>query len=150
PRELDRRPPLVDREDELRALVHAAKEATQGGVQIALVTGPMGIGCTRLIEAAIEQSSFDTDQVLSARCLPERQGALKPLLRAIEDRSSAGADAFRLVREAIARALTPSTPHGDPLEAVEEALLRTSSAAPIALVIDDLQWGDPQTLRLLR
>ncbi|WP_437320810.1 protein kinase domain-containing protein [Sorangium sp. So ce385] len=155
PRELRAAPPLVGRADVCAALERAAREAKQGRPRVVLLTGPLGIGRTRLLDAAVEQAGFTAQRTLRIRCSPERQSALRPLLRGLDALPAGGREAFGVLRDAIDQALRPAAlpgPQGgnDALEGVEEALLRTAARASVALIIDDLQWADAQTLGLLR
>ncbi|MGK3987325.1 AAA family ATPase [Sorangium sp. So ce136] len=155
PRELGMSPPLVGRADACATLERAAREAKQGRPRVVLLTGPLGVGRTRLLDAAIEQAGFTGQRTLRMRCSPERQSALRPLLRGLEGLAASGREAFGLLRDAIDRALTPDALSGaqrgsEALEEVEDALLRTAARAPVALAIDDIQWADAQTLALLR
>ncbi|WP_437338554.1 serine/threonine-protein kinase [Sorangium sp. So ce394] len=155
PRELRAAPPLVGRADVCAALERAAREAKQGRPRVALLTGPLGIGRTRLLDAAVEQAGFTAQRTLRIRCSPERQSALRPLLRGLDALPGGGREAFGPLRDAIDQALRPAALPGrqggnDALEGVEDALLRTAARASVALIIDDLQWADAQTLGLLR
>ncbi|WP_437563091.1 protein kinase domain-containing protein [Sorangium sp. So ce542] len=155
PSELRAAPPLVGRADVCAALERAAREAKQGRPRVALLTGPLGIGRTRLLDAAVELAGFTAQRTLRIRCSPERQSALRPLLRGLDALPAGGREAFGLLRDAIDQALRPAAlpgPQGgnDALEGVEDALLRTAARASVALIIDDLQWADAQTLGLLR
>jgi eukaryotic-like serine/threonine-protein kinase len=149
-------PPLVGRGTALAALGRAAAEARDGAVRFALITGPMGVGRTRLLEAAVASAGIPRGRVLMMRGSPERRGALRPLLRALDEHARAfGEAALRPLAEA-ARAAFADAPRGareacrDPVEAVEDALVWASVEAPLLLAMDDLQWADAQTLDLLR
>ena len=155
PPELCQHPPLIGRDDVLAALARAAREASAGGVRVVLLSGPLGMGRTRLLEAAVERSAPEIHRVLRARCSPERPSPLRPLLRALEALSHTGARALDLVRDALERALQPGALAGpdeasQALEAIEDALVWASNEAPILLAVDDIQWGDTRTLSLLR
>ncbi|WP_437644121.1 serine/threonine-protein kinase [Sorangium sp. So ce362] len=147
--------PLFGCDDALAALARLAAEVRGGGVRAALITGPLGVGRTHLLAAALERESFGADRVLRAACSPERKGPLRPLLRALEALPPEAASALGLVVDAIERALSPSVLPGAPdataaLEGVEDALLSASTEAPLVLALDDLQWADAHTLALLR
>src|SRR5262249_39670411 len=81
---LHAQPTLVGRDAVLAVLGRAAREAKQGGVRVVVITGPQGVGRTRLIEAAVEQAGIAPDRVLSARGSPERRSPLRLLLRATQ------------------------------------------------------------------
>ncbi|MGK4001065.1 AAA family ATPase [Sorangium sp. So ce1036] len=147
--------PLVGRGDAIAALGRLATEARGGGVRVALITGPLGIGRTRLLDAALEAERFGADRVLRAACSPERKSPLRPLLRALEALPQDATSPLGLLVDAIERALSPSVLPGAPdttaaLEGVEDALLWASTEAPLVLALDDLQWADAHTLALLR
>jgi serine/threonine protein kinase/tetratricopeptide (TPR) repeat protein len=167
-RDLVEHPPLVGREDALLALARASDEALRGAARVALITGPLGIGRTRLLDAAAAAPGFASGVVLRAGCSPERRGPLRPLLRALEARRAAAEHeaeraarggppdgATAVLREAIERAVSAAlrpADHGEgnALEGVEDALLCMAERAPVLLAVDDLQWGDAHTLELLR
>ncbi|WP_437969083.1 AAA family ATPase [Sorangium sp. So ce260] len=155
PREPCLHAPLVGRGDALAALARLAAEAREGGVRAALITGPLGIGRTRLLAAAVERAGFGAHRVLRAACSPERKSPLRPLLRALEALPPEATGALGALEDAIERALSPSVLPGAPdaaaaMEAVEDALLWASTEEPLALALDDLQWADAHTLALLR
>lgn len=151
PRELTDRPALVGRSAALKVLTRAAEEASQGGIRVVALTGPFGIGRTRLAEAVAEAAAgFGFGRVLFAACSPERRAPLRPLRRALE-----GAAGLERVRDAMGRALTvdPLAAKGGldaGLEAIEEALVEASLEEPTVLAVDDAQWADELTLAVLR
>jgi serine/threonine protein kinase/tetratricopeptide (TPR) repeat protein len=143
-------PPLEGRAEALAAIAAAAHEARAGALRFVLISGPLGIGRSRLLEAAIEQTGLPPCRVLRAVCSPERRSPLRPLLRAI-DAHPAPLDALReaALRAVGERALPGREEASEALEGVEGALLDESADAPLALVMDDLQWADAPTLALL-
>ncbi|MFO0756843.1 MAG: protein kinase [Byssovorax sp.] len=155
PPPLERRPPLCGRDAELASLRRAAAEAGAGGARVALIGGPLGVGRTRLLEAAIEAAALPSHRVLRMSCSPERKSPLRPLLRAVEAMPIERAFSLDQVRDAIERVLSPDALPGsveaaEALEAVEEAILWASAEEPLMLAIDDIQWGDAHTIGLLR
>ncbi|XXX78781.1 AAA family ATPase [Sorangium sp. So ce134] len=147
--------PLIGRRDALAALARLAVEAREGGVRAALITGPLGVGRTRLLAAAVERAGFEAHRVLRAACSPERKSPLRPLLRALEALPPEATGSLGGLEDAIERALSPIVLPGAPdadaaMEAVEDALLWASTEAPLVLALDDLQWADAHTLALLR
>jgi tetratricopeptide (TPR) repeat protein len=150
-----RDPPLVGRDEALAALDRAAREAKAGGVRFVLVTGPLGVGRSRLLSAAIAAAGFSAARVLHARCSPERRSPLRPLARAFETLPPGAAGPLGQIQDAIERAASPRALGGtrdtdDALEAVEDAILWASDDEPLLIAVDDLQWGDARTLDLLR
>ncbi|MCC6559220.1 MAG: ATP-binding protein, partial [Polyangiaceae bacterium] len=147
-------PPLVGRDRELSACARAIEAARRGAAQVVLLTGPMGIGRTRLLEAALDRAGAAAARVLRARCAPERRQPLRPLLDALGALPSVSAGGLGLLLDAVERALAPAeldgaSPSRDEIEAIEEALMEASADAPLVVAIDDLQWGDASTLELL-
>lgn len=149
------RPALVGRERELGILRGAAEAARAGALRLVVVTGPLGVGRTRLLEEAVQASGLPTGRVIAARCSPERQGVLSPLTRALESLPVGSARALAALEEAVELAVAPEAVGGardaeSAVEGVEDALLFASAREPLVLVIDDVQWGDAYTLTLLR
>src|SRR4051794_22441477 len=101
---------LLEREQELAALAQLLRDVGGGQGRMALISGPAGIGKSRLLEAAVERASGASAVVLAARGSElEREfpfGAVRqlfePLLLSPADRErllSAGAAPARPVFE---------------------------------------------------
>jgi hypothetical protein len=132
---------LVGREAEVRELLGAARTALAGSRGcLALVAGDAGIGKTRLVGEVADQLRADGLTVAWAAC-----------------RADGGAPPYwpwaqllaRLGRaEALARPDTadPELARFQVFEAVAGAL---RAAAPVLLVLDDLHWADPPSVKLL-
>ena len=136
--------PLVGRVAELDALTGALDDACAGTGRIAVVLGDAGIGKTRLVEelVMIAQGSG----VVTARTRCPEDGAIPAFRPAV--------DLAEQVRRtgAVTAGIVPPTETGATslfrlYEAVERGLRSTS--APLLVVVDDLQWADADTLRLL-
>ncbi|MFO0760967.1 MAG: protein kinase [Byssovorax sp.] len=150
-------PALVGRDDALAALDRAVLDVSRSPPQIRviLVSGPLGIGRTRLLDAGVERSGFPAGRVLRARGSPERQSPLGPIHRALSAMIEEGAVGLSRLESALGRVLSPGRLPGEheansAVEGVEDALLRASERDPFMLVIDDLQWADAHTLELCR
>jgi hypothetical protein len=150
PRELAAEPALVGHDAAKKLLTHLAQEASAGAVRVVLLTGPFGVGRTRLAKAIADASAgFGFEHVLAATCSSGRRGPLRPLARALAETSS-----LTRVAEAAARVSAVGEAFGraarDALvEGVEEALLEASLATPLLLALDDVQNADDETLLLL-
>jgi DNA-binding NarL/FixJ family response regulator len=129
----------------------AAAEAGRGGVL--LVSGPAGIGKTRLVEEALSRSGGGA-AVGRGRCTDDRGAppfwAWSRALRAL-DRAAATGLAGTLPGGV--GAVEPSAVAAERFRAlttVTDALLRSAAQRPVVLVLEDLHWADAESLALLR
>ncbi len=163
----DTGPPLVGRDRELAVLDKALIESASGRGRIVLVAGEPGIGKTRLAEAVVERARARGSLVGWSRSF-EAEGvpAFWPwvqIVRGVAERvaddalrGAAGTGAgeiARLVPELAPRLGVadpePSTGRFAVYDAVSRLLVGLSAAAPIVVVLDDAQWADVASLRLL-
>src|SRR5262249_21231079 len=132
--------PFVGREEALARLERAFGEAIERRGAVALVTGPAGIGKTRLLEHFAAQASVRGARVLTARNRAEEgvpafwlwvQG-----LRQLFDRS---ASALGELLPEVAGAVPERFLLFD---AVARALTGASRSQPLVIALEDLQWAD--------
>ncbi|MGZ6313707.1 MAG: ATP-binding protein, partial [Candidatus Limnocylindrales bacterium] len=139
--------------------------------RVMLLAGDPGIGKTRLLAETAVRAFASGAIVLAGRAPEETLVPYQPFLEALghyvsrapleELRSVAreyGAEISRLMPEL--RRRVPELPQPDPgdpetdryrlFEAVVGLLAEISSAVPVLIVLDDLQWADRPTLLLLR
>jgi DNA-binding CsgD family transcriptional regulator len=155
-------PVLIGRAAELRSVVHALDKAGEGNGSVLFVTGDAGVGKSRLVREAIELASERGFLVLRGRApdsavpVPYRpvSEALMGAARAGLSPDWAGLAEYR----AALGSLVPewSRPGDDTAETsavvLGEGLLRLLSrpASPGGLLIlEDMQWADPETLAIL-
>jgi tetratricopeptide (TPR) repeat protein/DNA-binding CsgD family transcriptional regulator len=156
--------PVVGRPVELAAIEQELGSVEAHGLAGLTVEGEPGIGKTRLLLAAIEIAGTRGVTTVAVTADEELRG---PFLLA---RSIVGsADAMAVAEgtpaaDALARCLHAMSGHDDPSLATlspDQRLLRTYDLAalamrelaaerPLALLVDDLQWADDDSLRLLR
>jgi DNA-binding SARP family transcriptional activator len=152
--------PFVGRADELATLRALWRDAASGRAQLVLVSGEPGIGKSRLVDELRRHSEA---VALEARAYPA-EGPIAYGIAAAWLRSEAVtsrlprldraelSELARLVPELAAQAAAP-----EPLPeaefrrrlfgAIAHALLAAGS--PLLLVVDDAQWADAQSLRLI-
>jgi len=158
---------FVGREEELDRLAQLWKEAAAGERRIALFGGEPGIGKTRLAAELAARIHADGGLVLAGRCDEDLGVPFQPFVEALRhyvghaappQLGRYGADLIRLAPEIADRMPVSSEPlHSDPeteryrlFDAVAAWLAQVSSATPVLLVLDDLQWAAKPTLLLLR
>jgi DNA-binding CsgD family transcriptional regulator len=152
---------LLERDEQL-AEVRAAVELLHAGSGCVLVvTGPVGIGKTTLLEAAAEQARGQGVRVLTAsgRELERDLGhgvtrqLLDPALGTLTDdeRATLLDGPAALAAPVLGLAAPTAAPAADPEFAARHGLtwLLTGLAErrPVVLALDDAQWADPPALR---
>ncbi|MBI3745477.1 MAG: AAA family ATPase [Chloroflexi bacterium] len=154
---------VIGRSAELDAIARELKEATS---RLAAVTleGEPGIGKTRLLLAAAEQASasgftgiaITADEEIRGPFLVARSLFAAAAIRDTAAGTPAEAAVARVV-EAISgrdeRGFETLTPDAKLLRAFDLAGIAVAALAevrPLAILIDDVQWADDDTLRLLR
>ncbi|MFJ4101075.1 AAA family ATPase [Amycolatopsis japonica] len=140
------REPFVGREGELASLRGRLADAAAGSGGLVLVSGPPGIGKTRLVEEATAAASA----VVWGRCADD-PGAppLWPWRRVVE--------ALPSVDSAVKTAFAETEGAGDVqaarfrlVAAAADAMVAAAEPAGLVVVLEDLHWADEASLRLLR
>ncbi|MEU3601628.1 AAA family ATPase [Streptomyces sp. NPDC006798] len=146
----------------LRAEIRRAADSHGG---LALVTGEPGIGKTSLVTDAAEEARRRGALVLSGTCWDsESAPGYWPWVQIIRSLRRADGDTWDTVEKAaggrltallgedpMARKPSPAESHDAfPLyDAVTTALVTAAERRPLVVVLDDLHWADPATLKLL-
>jgi DNA-binding CsgD family transcriptional regulator len=155
---------VVGRPVELAAIQQELASAQQGRLSGVTVEGEPGIGKTRLLMAASEIGSALGFTAIAVAADEEIRGPFLLARSIIGSPLGVSAASDTPAGEALDRSLAALTGHDDAGLAslpADQKLLRTLDLAavalralaahrPVALLIDDLQWADDDSLRLLR
>ena len=143
--------PVVGRAQERHVLSAALDRAREGTGGVVLVTGPAGIGKTRVLEVLADDAHAAAVPVRWGRCL-EHQGAppLWPWRRVI------GGAGGSVPVDATLEQVTAATPEDTAvarltlMASVVDALVAAAEPAGLVVVLEDLHWADAASLALLR
>jgi serine/threonine protein kinase/class 3 adenylate cyclase/sugar lactone lactonase YvrE len=159
--------PLVGRDEELAAILTAIDTVEAGTGQLVLLVGQRGVGKTRLAQEVTLLAHKRGFLIATGRCYQSEQAVSHFPFRDALHMALTGASS-RLRRESPrrwpylagllpdeVRAPTPD-PHADASE-LQQRLVRSvagfvvalAQERPVALLLDDLQWADEGSLRLL-
>ena len=163
---------VIARDTEVARLTDAYKQAAAGdGRAVVLVSGDAGVGKTTLVAEAARRAAKDGACVVLGRCQEDVSASYSPFAEALHHYvanapehvlrthvESHGGDIASMI-PALRRRLgtIPAPTKTDPdteryllYGAVVGLLTEASTFQPTVLVLDDLQWSDSQSLRLLR
>ena len=171
PAALARTATLVGRRRERAAIAEELEASRSGSWRTVLVGGEAGVGKTTLVaELAREHQARGDACVLYGRCHEGAMVSLEPFREAIgpvvehvpdallrAHAQQCGGQLLGVAPHLARRMWLPPTPDGPDagrrwalFEAVADLLRRLADAMPVILVLDDLHWAQPSTLRLLR
>lgn len=149
-------PELVGRENELLRLDDFVGSLDDGAAGL-IISGEAGIGKTALWRAAVERAEAAGVRVLATRCaeaeMPLALGGLADLLDGVFDEVLEHLPEFQ--GRALAVAVGQESPSDDVPEAIALpraflACLRVlAERSPILVAVDDVQWLDPTSRRVV-
>ena len=140
--------PLIGRAQDWRRLL-GAWTAAAGGPRLALVRGEAGIGKTRLTEELADWCATNSVRVATTRCYAgDGRLAYAPIAHWL--RSDAIQSPFEQLNAATLAEPDPSLERWQRMRLFESIARLFRSAAPIVLIIDDLQWADGDTIECLQ
>jgi DNA-binding CsgD family transcriptional regulator len=148
---------LLERDGELGVLAALVAQAAAGDGRVGLIEGPPGIGKTRLVAAARQLAAEAGMRCLSARGSPmERAFPFGVVRQLFEPVLAAGAgqrsEMFAGPASRVERLLAGEgepTDSGGPFAVYHGLYWLTanlSATGRLALLVDDLHWGDPPSL----
>jgi len=149
---------FVGRENEVRRLHDLLDGAAAGHGGASLISGEAGIGKTRLMQAAMEEATARRFRVAWAANYEYARSPLGPfadafgtLLRAMPDAlPRVSADRTALLGLAGMAEPAASIDMRRMLVVMTETLARIGERDPFLLVVDDVQWADPESLEFIR
>ncbi|HTS33869.1 MAG TPA: AAA family ATPase [Thermoplasmata archaeon] len=163
--------PWTDRESELGTIERIIEAAARGQGNVVAFTGESGIGKTRLADEGIRKAEGKGFRTLRGRGHQDEQpipyslwvqvarGVLRDIPAPLLYKLSAGcaASLVKLVPEVGERlGQLPSAGENIPdaarlqfFEGIAQFLINLSRESPLLVLLDDLQWADPGSLRLL-
>jgi len=157
---------LVGREEELRR-AHAILDAVaEGAGHLLLLSGESGVGKTRLLQEIMLAARARGFLVLTGRCYSAEQSSLYyPFLDALAALSRLGPESVRTDCqrawkriEDLTRTIEADTETAQSGIAAQQQLLgvvssllqRVAGVTPLAILLDDLQWADFGSLKLVQ
>jgi eukaryotic-like serine/threonine-protein kinase len=172
-------PAFGGRDAELSQLCEEFERVLSGGCRVVSVRGPSGIGKSALVREFLERASqrANTTVLLGGRCYPREAIPYKAVDGVIDQLSEywrrlSRADAMYLlprelefltlafpvlkrVKELTENALVPAVlepqeARSRAVGALKETLQRLCRRVPLVLFLDDMQWVDADSTRLLR
>jgi DNA-binding CsgD family transcriptional regulator len=142
----------VGRDHECRILDSLFEQVRAGYPRSILIGGEAGIGKTTLVDHFVSGLRRDDTVVLKGSCFdvasPLPYGPWREAMsRALETRGPPGASESGWFRDETLNDLAdqPELFHG-----VLDQLQQLSSVSPVALILEDLHWSDPESVELLR
>ncbi len=161
-------PPMLGRDQEMRTIRKALRNAPTKDLRGFLVLGEAGIGKTRMIHESLLGLGFDGQLILTAESAEmEQLIPLNPLIEVLKGPEVGGAlrqldEPWRTVlfgvmpSHFVGDGPIPEAPHIQPgsvprrlFEAFYQLLLALTKDRSLILVLEDLQWADETTLSVL-
>jgi tetratricopeptide (TPR) repeat protein len=150
--------PMIGRAHEITTLLSRYREAKGGRPVHVGISGPSGIGKTKLAEAFIKAAEGSGARAIRVRCFEHDQTTgFRPLIQGLQSTQAEIHHLQEPWRSVVATAVngeqTTSSVEQKPdflIEGIIRYLEQLSAQATTILFIDDLQWAGPSLLKLLQ
>lgn len=134
--------PLIGRERELNRCLNRLSDVRKGTGSTIFISGQAGIGKTRLIKEVISAARMSDFLVFEGRCTRTTSTNFAPFIEIIaqmapEHLIPSGMDDVEI------------SDIGSIKETFLDLLFERSKTAPLLIIIEDLQWSDSSSLRVL-
>ncbi|MEM3444952.1 MAG: tetratricopeptide repeat protein [Thermoplasmata archaeon] len=146
---------LVGREKEIEYFRNVIERCKTGSGATYLITGPIGVGKTRLLEEIAALCRSQNLAVLFGRGLDEKSIPYLPFTDALSSYTKSEAEAYTPLALSLAVGETRGIENidlarerGRILESLSKKIMEIESRVPVILIIDDLQWADAASLSL--
>jgi predicted ATPase len=151
---------MIGREAELAILSGCLEAAREGDSQMVLITGEVGIGKSRLVDAVHDLAVTTGAEWVVCQCSPFFQRtAFYPVLdlvrRLIASSSGDVAESLGFLlglpgaEQGALAALSPQLRRERAMHAVIALIHQLAATSPVVLAVEDLHWADPSTLEWL-
>ena len=157
--------PLIGRDADVAQLRRAIDEARAGRGGAVILSGPEGMGKSRIVRDVTLRAQLDGARVFCGGCPVNRKTIYAPffeifqeMVRAVNPTANAADELRRILRPVIGGSRAPSPGQKYRLfnrivQSMQDihgflSAVVGSSGSPLVLVIDDLQWADPSSVEL--
>jgi transcriptional regulator with XRE-family HTH domain len=150
---------LVARDREMSPIYTALDVVAEGSGQFLLLGGEAGAGKTRLLQEVVLEAQRRSFLVLIGRCYPtESETPFYPLpaiLQGLENWAAAQSGNNHLkepqsrLQAALDSSVVGSSEQLHLFEAIATVLRQAAQSSPLVVLIDDVELGDPGTVKLL-
>jgi DNA-binding SARP family transcriptional activator len=154
--------PLIGRRDELATLGSALEAASRGRGAVALVQGEVGVGKSRLVQAAVARAreggahvllgrAYESEQILPFSPWVDALRAGRVIPQMVDELNEPWRTELARLFPELGRGAEP--PAGEDyvrlFEAMGRVLRYLATGRPLLVVLEDLHWADEMSLRLV-